>query len=111
MPALDSGTEARPRSAAASAHVPMRTCIASREKIPRSQLLRCVAQHSDDGTVRIVADPRGQLPGRGAWLTPSESALDTAIDRKAFQRALRLGKAAIDAEALRGTVMQMSSKE
>lgn len=37
---------------------------------------------------RIVADPRGRLPGRGAWMHPG--CVEIAERRKAFGRALRV---------------------
>lgn len=74
----------------------LRTCIATRAKQPAQQLLRCVARPSDDGTVRILPDPRRRLDGRGAWVTPTVAAVEQAIERRAFQRAFRLKTTAID---------------
>ena len=37
----------------------------------------------------MTPDFSGKLPGRGAWLTPSRSALDTALARGAFSRAFK----------------------
>ena len=71
-------------------HQPLRTCIATRTVAPASQLLRCVAQHNDDGTVEIVPDPQRRLPGRGAWITPQRDLIKTANDRQAFRRAFKL---------------------
>ena len=66
--------------------VPVRTCIGSRRRAPRSSLLRVVAL--SDG--RVVADPKAVMPGRGAWLTPTVEAHDQAVKRRAYRRALRL---------------------
>ena len=74
-----------------TAHVALRTCIATRKVKPSTELLRCVAQHSDAGTTRIVTDLHGRLPGRGAWLSPTAEALEKAIEQRRFHRALRLG--------------------
>ncbi|MGN8048566.1 YlxR family protein [Curtobacterium sp. 22159] len=65
---------------------PVRTCIGSRRRAPRSSLLRVVALR--DG--RVVADPKAVMPGRGAWLTPTVEAHDQAVKRRAYRRALRL---------------------
>ncbi|RKR73839.1 YlxR family protein [Frondihabitans australicus] len=65
--------------------VPVRTCIGSRSRAPRSSLLRVVAR---DG--RVVVDTTASMPGRGAWLSPTLEAYETAVKRKAFRRALRL---------------------
>ena len=67
---------------------PIRTCIATRETHPDTELLRVVAD--PDGSGRIIADPTRLLPGRGAWITPTLDALELAEKRKAFGRALRV---------------------
>ncbi|PCN47886.1 DNA-binding protein [Curtobacterium sp. 'Ferrero'] len=67
---------------------PVRTCIGSRRRAPRSSLLRVVALR--DG--RVVADPKAVMPGRGAWLTPTVDAYELAVKRRAFRRALRLDR-------------------
>ncbi|GGK87675.1 hypothetical protein GCM10009769_02130 [Curtobacterium luteum] len=67
---------------------PVRTCIGSRRRAPRSSLLRVVAL--SDG--RVVADPKAVMPGRGAWLTPTVDAYELAVKRRAFRRALRLDR-------------------
>ncbi|WP_423917632.1 YlxR family protein [Frigoribacterium sp. 2-23] len=64
---------------------PVRTCIGTRTRAPRSSLVRVVAR---DG--RLVVDSTAALPGRGAWLTPSIDAFEAAVRRRAFRRALRL---------------------
>jgi predicted RNA-binding protein YlxR (DUF448 family) len=40
---------------------------------------------------RVAVDTAARLPGRGAWLHPSLACVDTALQRKAFGRALRAG--------------------
>ncbi|GAB2973213.1 YlxR family protein [Frigoribacterium salinisoli] len=64
---------------------PVRTCIGTRTRAPRSALVRVVAR---DG--RLVVDETRSLPGRGAWLTPTMEAFESAVKRRAFRRALRL---------------------
>lgn len=57
----------------------------------------------DDG-LRFVVSPDGELapdfsaklPGRGAWLTPSRTALETALKKGAFARSLKTGVTAPD---------------
>ncbi|HXR44704.1 MAG TPA: YlxR family protein [Pseudolysinimonas sp.] len=63
---------------------PVRTCLGCRQRAPRSSLVRVVAR---DG--RVVVDTTARLPGRGAWLHPSRECAATALQRKAFGRALR----------------------
>lgn len=73
---------------------PVRTCLGCRQRAPRSSLVRVVAR---DG--RVAVDAAARLPGRGAWLHRSSACVDTAIQRKAFGRALRTG--ALDTTGLR----------
>ncbi|AMM21126.1 hypothetical protein AX769_14495 [Frondihabitans sp. PAMC 28766] len=65
--------------------IPVRTCIGSRARAPRPSLLRVVAR---DG--RVVVDTTASMTGRGAWLSPTMQAYESAVRRKAFRRALRL---------------------
>lgn len=67
---------------------PIRTCIATKIRKPQSQLLRVVLDPSDRST--LVADPRRRAAGRGAWITPTLDALELALKRHAFQRALKV---------------------
>jgi predicted RNA-binding protein YlxR (DUF448 family) len=48
----------------------------------------------------IVPDPQARLPGRGAYLHPSQTCLEQAQRRKALGRALRM-PAPVDAGLLR----------
>ena len=66
------------------AHIPLRTCVGCRKREPRSVLVRLVLEGD-----RVVVDPRGAAPGRGAWLHPGAHCLETAQKRKAIARALR----------------------
>jgi predicted RNA-binding protein YlxR (DUF448 family) len=38
----------------------------------------------------LVLDERKTLPGRGAWVHPSDECVDAGIRRRAFVRALRV---------------------
>ncbi len=73
---------------------PVRTCIGCRARASRSALLRVVAQ---DGV--LIPDERAVLPGRGAWVHPTQECLDKAIRRRAFGRALRVS-AALDTQTI-----------
>lgn len=65
---------------------PLRTCILTRQRLPRSALVRVVA----DGSGRLQLDPDGGMPGRGAWVRP-ELALLQQLQQRPSQagRALR----------------------
>ena len=64
---------------------PHRTCLGCRETFARDELCRVV--RSPDGEVLI--DLRGKLPGRGASLCWKRSCIETAVRRRAFDRAFR----------------------
>lgn len=66
----------------------IRTCIATRQARPDTELLRVVADPDAPGV--ILADSARNRPGRGAWITPTVDALELAEQRRAFGRALRL---------------------
>jgi predicted RNA-binding protein YlxR (DUF448 family) len=82
---------------------PVRTCIGCRERVAKSDLLRVVAVGDGSGVSRLVPDPRGRQPGRGAHLHPTADCLAMAERRKAFGRALRLTNA-VDVAAIRDYV-------
>lgn len=67
----------------------LRTCIAMRRRMPDTELLRVVIDANDPQGSRAVADPFRRLPGRGAWISPTLSALELAERKHAFKRALR----------------------
>ena len=64
---------------------PVRTCVGCRARAAKTDLLRVVA---DGG--RLVPDPGGALPGRGASVHRDRRCVDLAEKRRAFPRALRL---------------------
>ena len=66
---------------------PIRTCVGCRVREPDSRLLRFV---HDRGLAAIVPDPGRRLPGRGAWVHRTDGCITTALDRRAFHRALRV---------------------
>lgn len=89
---------------------PLRTCIATRDRRPDTELLRVVLDPEDPQRARVVADPRRRLPGRGAWLTPSLDALELAERRKAFGRALRTS-APVDTGQVRQYLSDLRARE
>ena len=63
---------------------PMRRCIACRESKPQDDLIRFVLC---DGMPAVDTD--GRAEGRGFYLCRSKECAETAIRRKAFNRACR----------------------
>lgn len=64
--------------------IPMRTCVISREKLPKGELLRIV--RTTDG--KVVPDLTGKLNGRGAYIKKDIVVLEKAIKSKALARHL-----------------------
>ncbi|MFC9925054.1 YlxR family protein [Streptomyces sp. NPDC127190] len=79
---------------------PERTCVGCRERTAKTDLLRIVVIED-----ACVPDPRGTLPGRGAYVHPALVCFDQAVRRRAFPRALRV-PGPLDTKALRQHVEQ-----
>ncbi|MGW2029973.1 MULTISPECIES: YlxR family protein [Streptomyces] len=84
---------------------PERTCVGCRKRAAKNDLLRIVKTGDT-----CVPDPRGTLPGRGAYVHPALVCLDQAVRRRAFPRALRV-PGPLDTKALRRYVEQTTVAE
>ncbi|MFD5077023.1 YlxR family protein [Streptomyces sp. NPDC058371] len=84
---------------------PERTCVGCRERAAKDDLLRIVAMEGE-----CAPDPRGTLPGRGAYVHPALVCLDLAVRRRAFPRALR-AQGPLDTKALRRVVEQTVAQQ
>lgn len=67
-------------------HVPLRTCIATGEKLPKKELVRLVK--TADG--KVAVDAWNKIKGRGANIKPTIDAFDLAVKKNAISRALKL---------------------
>lgn len=65
----------------------LRTCIQSREKLPKHELLRFVF---DSENTILKLDETGKAQGRGANLKPDLDVFDQAVNSGAFSRALKV---------------------
>ena len=65
--------------------LPERTCLATRETLPKEALLRFVVGPGD----QLVYDHKGSLPGRGLWVKPSAELLRMAIAKNQFSRSAK----------------------
>lgn len=63
----------------------MRSCVGCREIKPKKELVRIVRK----STSEVALDPSGRLSGRGVYLCPRESCLDTAIKKKRLSYNLK----------------------
>jgi len=65
---------------------PFRLCLATREQLPASQMIRFV--RAPDG--QVTPDVTGRLPGRGVWVKADKGALEQAVTSKgAFARGFK----------------------
>jgi predicted RNA-binding protein YlxR (DUF448 family) len=64
---------------------PQRTCLGCRQARDQVRLIRFV--RSPDG--EILADLKGRLPGRGAYLCNNRDCIEAALLRRQFDRAFR----------------------
>ncbi|GGF36086.1 hypothetical protein GCM10010922_09060 [Microbacterium sorbitolivorans] len=83
---------------------PVRMCVGCRTRDSRSALMRVVAVDS-----RLVIDEAASAPGRGAWVHPSRTCAELAIQRRAFVRALRVS-GALDTQTLEEWLSAMEIK-
>ena len=66
-------------------HEPERRCTACRQIRSKAELLRVVCPK--DGEPEL--DMTGKLPGRGAYICPSEECVEKALKKGSLARALR----------------------
>ena len=64
--------------------IPMRSCVITKEKLPKGELLRIV--RTPEGNV--VADVTGKLNGKGAYIKKDIAVLEKARKSKILERAL-----------------------
>jgi len=80
-------------------HVPERTCVLTRRKGTKDELIRLAL--SPDG--QVAPDARARAPGRGAWIGVDRAALDEANGKKnklkpALQRAFKTNDVQVPAD-------------
>jgi len=70
-------------------HVPERTCIVTREKKPKSELIKIVGSKNKDKE-EVHIDIKQNLPGRGVYILPKLEILEEALKKKKLEQALGL---------------------
>ena len=66
--------------------IPCRTCIITKEKLPKGELVRVV--RTPEGTVEV--DLTGKVNGRGAYLKKSAEVFEKARKSKVLDRVLEV---------------------
>ena len=64
--------------------IPMRSCVVSKERLPKSELLRIVK--TPEG--KILADLTGKLNGRGTYIKKDIAILEKTKKNKILERTL-----------------------
>ncbi len=64
--------------------IPLRTCVITKEQLPKQELLRIV--RTTDG--KVVVDQTGKLNGRGAYIKKDTTVLDKAIKTNILEKRL-----------------------
>ena len=64
--------------------IPLRTCVVTREKLPKKELLRIV--RTPEG--KVIVDESGKMNGRGAQIKKDVTALEQAKKKKILERHL-----------------------
>ena len=64
--------------------IPMRTCVITKEKLPKSELIRVVRTPLGE----IIVDETGKANGRGAYLKKDMEVFEKAKTSKALNRHL-----------------------
>ena len=64
---------------------PVRRCLASGDTKPQIEMMRFVLSPDDI----VTPDIKGELPGRGMWVTANRTAIETVIAKKLFNRGAK----------------------
>lgn len=79
--------------------IPMRTCVVSREKLPKNELIRVVK--TDDG---VIVDLTGKVNGHGVYLKRDKEVFDKAENTKILNKLLETTVEESVFEELRKTI-------
>jgi predicted RNA-binding protein YlxR (DUF448 family) len=78
-------------------HIPLRSCIACRAKLPKRELFRVV--RTPEGTLEM--DPKGKRAGRGAYVCREWECCEAALQPGRLSQALKCQVNAKEAAALK----------
>ena len=66
--------------------IPLRTCVVTKEKYPKMELLRIV--RTPEGLVKV--DQTGKMNGRGAYLKKDKEVIEKARKNKTLEKHLEV---------------------
>lgn len=73
---------------------PIRTCLGCGAKKPQNEMVRFAAQNGGAPAIDLA----GKKPGRGAYLCRNLACAETALKRRALERALKLNNRQLTAD-------------
>ena len=66
--------------------IPMRTCVITHEKLPKSDLIRVVRTPNGD----VLVDTTGKINGKGAYLKKDLEVIKSAKEKKILDKILEV---------------------
>lgn len=66
--------------------IPLRTCIITKEQLPKQELLRIVRTKEGE----VLVDETGKVNGRGAYIKKDLEVLERAIKGKVLEKKLEI---------------------
>lgn len=66
---------------------PLRTCIVTKQKLPKKELLRLVLENNE-----VVIDLKQNKPGRGCYILPKLEVLEEAYKKNRVSWSLKIKK-------------------
>ena len=66
--------------------IPLRTCVITKEQLPKQELLRIVRTKEGE----VLVDETGKVNGRGAYIKKDVNVLETAIKNKVLEKRLEI---------------------
>ena len=66
--------------------IPLRQCVVTKERLPKSELIRVVK----DNAGNVSVDLTGKANGKGAYITRNIEVLDKAIKSKILDKTLEI---------------------
>lgn len=66
---------------------PLRTCIVTKQKLPKKELLRLVLENNE-----VVIDLKQNKPGRGCYILPKLEVLEEAFRKNRISWSLKIKK-------------------
>lgn len=66
--------------------IPMRSCVVTKEKLPKKELIRVVKNNEN----KVFVDLTGKANGRGAYIKKDIDVLKLARDKKVLDRHLEI---------------------